>query len=473
MDEEPEPDSQDEQPGRRRRLDGPRTRAARIGRRIWPENPGSWRRTALTILCCYLTGLVVVNAGSNRATGWVVDHIFPRPSTALDRQSVDAAWDAIQSDYYIRGVPGSLGTLGSEQGMVAALKQEYNDRFTALFTPDQSSQFNSDLAGQRTGSIGIAIEARCGAEQICASGQPSTEVVIEEVLRGQPADRAGIRNGDVLLAVGGTAVTSLGKTPDDQINALTQQNLIRGQAGTAVTLTLRRGRHSFDVTVTRADLQIPTVYSQRFGSVLYVQITEFSEATGNDLQGLLKGNLAGVTAVVLDLRGNRGGYVDAARTTASQFLTPGGRVQDVVVRRGRLSNSNDPNSADQVEHDTVESGGVATGVKLVVLTDGDTASSAEIVTAALRDYNRAQIVGAKTFGKGSVQLDHPLPDGDVLHLTIEKWFGPDGESIDGQGIVPDEAVALPSPDDQFAMATQSADPSRDPQFEAALHLAGG
>jgi carboxyl-terminal processing protease len=443
----------------------------RIGRRIWPEEPGTWRRVALTVLCCYLTGLIVVNAGGNKATGWVVEHIFPRPATALDQQSLDAAWTAIQGDYYIRGVPGNLGTLGSEQGMVDALKQKYSDRFTALFTADQSSQFNNDLAGQRSGSIGIAIEPRCSAERLCASGQQATEIVIEDVLRGEPADKAGIKNGDVLIAAGGTKVTSLGKTPEDQITALTQQNLIRGTAGTDVTLTLRRGRHTLDVTVRRADLQIPTVYDTKLGSVLYVQITDFAASTGDDVQSLLKRDLGGATAVILDLRGNRGGYVDAARTAARQFLTPGGRVQDVVVRRGRLSNSNDPASAEQVEHDTVEAGGVAQNVKLVLLADGGTASAAEIVTAALRDYNRAQVVGEKTFGKGSVQLDHPLPDGDVLHLTIEKWFGPNGETIDGQGITPDQTVTLPDPDSRFSMAAQSPDASQDPQLQAALKLA--
>jgi carboxyl-terminal processing protease len=107
----------------------------------------------------------------------------------------------------------------------------------------------------------------------------------------------------------------------------------------------------------------------------------------------------------------------------------------------------------------------------VVLVDGGTASASEIVTAALRDDHRATVVGATTYGKGSVQLDFPLPDGSDLHLTVEKWYGPDGESIDGRGITPDDQVSLPSPDDLFTLEAQSASPSQDPQFQAALALA--
>jgi carboxyl-terminal processing protease len=109
----------------------------------------------------------------------------------------------------------------------------------------------------------------------------------------------------------------------------------------------------------------------------------------------------------------------------------------------------------------------------VVLVNGGSASASEIVTAALRDYHRATVVGTTTYGKGSVQLDFPLPDGSDLHLTVEKWYGPDGESIDGTGITPNDVVSLPSPSDLFTLEAESADPSQDPQLQAALSIAGG
>src|SRR5581483_2810035 len=176
------------------------------------------------------------------------------------------------------------------------------------------------------------------------------------------------------------------------------------------------------------------------------------------------------------LRGNPGGLVSEAQTIASQFLQPiKGKQDDVVVRRGRMTTSSQdplgvPGTAEKVEHDAILSGGVALTPKLVVLVDGDSASASEIVAAALHDYDRGQLVGEKTFGKGSVQEDFPLPGGADLHLTVERWFGPDGESIDGTGITPDRTVALPNTDDQFRIDAQSVDPSQDPQLQAALQL---
>ena len=140
----------------------------------------------------------------------------------------------------------------------------------------------------------------------------------------------------------------------------------------------------------------------------------------------------------------------------------------VVVRRGRLTSTAAPQSAEKVEVDTIQSGGVALTPRLAVLVDGDTASAAEIVTAALHDYQRGPVVGQKTFGKGSVQEDFPLPDGSDLHLTVERWYGPNGESIDVSGITPDRAVALNSRDNRFRLDAEGPDAAVDSQLQAAL-----
>src|SRR4029077_12317569 len=135
------------------------------------------------------------------------------------------------------------------------------------------------------------------------------------------------------------------------------------------------------------------------------------------------------------------------------FLVPSAGEADVVVRRGRLNSSADPSSADTVERDAIKPGGLDPTRPVAGLVGGDSASAAEIVTAALHDYHRATVVGVKTFGKGSVQQDFELPDGNDLHLTVEKWFGPDGESIDGTGIDPDKPVALAG-DTRFELDAQ-------------------
>jgi carboxyl-terminal processing protease len=223
------------------------------------------------------------------------------------------------------------------------------------------------------------------------------------------------------------------------------------------------------VTATREDLQIPSVYSQAFGSALYVEVTSFANDTANAVRDQLQRGLgAGATSIILDLRHNGGGYVTAAQSLASQFLTRGGQEQNVVVRRGRMDSNGDPSTATNVIQDQIEDGGVAPIARLAVIVDADTASAAEIVSAALKDYHRGTLVGQKTFGKGSVQVDFTLPDGNDLHLTVEKWFGPGGESIDLQGITPDHTVALPSPDDRFSLDAQSVDAAQDPQLQAAL-----
>ncbi len=437
----------------------------------WPRlHAGFWSHAAVAVLGLYLGGLLVANLGAV-PFGPGLASIFPRFG-GLDETSIQTAWQDIQGNYVLRGVPGSLGTQASEAALVQALDTTYGDRFSTFFTRSQYQQFSAAINQQRSGSIGIALEERCAGASLCATGESPTLLAIEDVLHGQPAEHAGLRNGDVLVAVGQTRISSLGAAPDQQLSKVSA--LIDGAAGTSVTLTVERGTAELSFTVKRANLQIPTVYSRMFGTVLDLQVTSFGASTAQDAVAQLKTELAGgATAVVLDLRGNGGGYVTAAVTLASQFLTRHGAEQDVVVRRGRMDLQGQPSTAETVIHDQIQSGGLAPTLPLVVLVDGGTASASEIVTAALRDYHRASVVGATTFGKGSVQLDFPLPDGSDLHLTVEKWYGPGGESIDGKGITPDDPVSLPSPDDLFTLEAQSANPSQDPQLQAALAAAQG
>ncbi len=422
------------------------------------------------VLCLYLGGLLVANLG-NLPFGSALASIYPRFG-GLDETSLQVAWQDIENNYVLRGVPGSVGTDATEAALVQAIDSTYGDRFSAYFTKSEYRQFTAAVNQDRSGSIGVSIEEVCAGATLCASGQDPTELALEDVLHGQPAERAGLRNGDVLVAVGATQVASLGTSLDDQLSNLS--NRIDGAAGTAVTVTVDREGARLAFTVTRENLQVPTVYSRMFGTVLDLQVTSFGEDTGQDAVASLKSGLAGgATAVVLDLRGNGGGYVTSAVTLASQFLTRHAGEQDVVVRRGRMDLRGQPTTAATVIHDQIQSGGLAPAIPLVVLVDGGSASASEIVTAALRDYHRATVVGTTTYGKGSVQLDFPLPDGSDIHLTVEKWYGPGGESIDGTGIAPGDVVSLPSPSDLFSLEAESADPSQDLQLQAALAIARG
>jgi carboxyl-terminal processing protease len=441
----------------------------------WWRSPAavSVGRSLGVVAACYLSALLAVNLSTSSLSG-VVERILPHigGGASVDQTSIAAEWQAIQENYVIRAVPSSDGTQGAEQGIVQILHDTYNDRFSAFLSAAQYQELSSTLGGRRNGSIGVAVEARCAGASICAAGQTPDEAVLEEVLVNQPADRGGVHRGDVLVAVDGVTLASLGSDESTRIDRAA--NKVRGPVGTMVRLTVERGGHVLTVTATRENLQIPSVYTHLFGHVLYMQVTGFDTDTG-DLarRQLVAGIAAGATSIILDLRENGGGYVSAAQSLVSEFVAPSATRKDVVVRRGRLSAGGSPSSAQEVVHDAIQRGGVALTQPLVVLVNGDSASASEITTAALRDYHRATVVGEKTFGKGSVQVDYPLPGGADLHLTVERWYGPDGESIEGSGITPDRTVALASPDARYELDAQSAPAAGDAQLQAALTLLGG
>ncbi|HXA30600.1 MAG TPA: S41 family peptidase [Candidatus Angelobacter sp.] len=451
--------------------DAPEPREARPGRSRQGLIVG-----ALVVAACYVTGLAVNNLATGDAAS-AINRIFPRigQGNTVDSSGVAATWRIVQQEYVLRSLSADTGTQGAETGIINLLKQDYNDRFSNYYTADQYAQLQRNLTGQRLGSIGIALEARCAGETICGQSATPTELVLEEVLHNQPAEQAGLKSGDVLVSVDGKELATL--EPDVNKRLDRAASLVRGDPGTQVTIGVLRKGQPLSFTVTRKNLSIPAVYSQRFGSVLDIEVTGFDDKSGDAFRKQLQDGInGGATSVILDLRGNPGGLVSEAQSIASQFLQPiKGKQDDVVVRRGRMSTSTsnplgEPGTAQKVEHDTILSGGVALTPKLVVLVDENSASASEIVAAALHDYNRGQLVGQKTFGKGSVQEDFPLPGGADLHLTVERWFGPNGESIDGTGITPDRPVTLADPDHRFRLDSQSADPSADAQFQAALAM---
>lgn len=436
------------------------------------------RRAAVTVTLCYLTALVVLNLSTSAAAASFIARLFPTfGGQSLNQASIAAEWAAIEQNYVIRGVPSGPATAAAQEGIVQYLHDTYNDRFSAYLTPAQYQQLTSTLGGVRSGSIGIALEARCPGETICSSNQTPTEPVFEDVLTGSPADRAGVQRNDVLVAVDGHALSSLAPDVTTQIDRAA--SLIRGSVDSTASLTVRRAAAgagaptTLTLTVTRANLQVPSVFSTLMGHVLYLQVTGFDTDTGDAARTQLQAGIRnGATAIILDLRENGGGYVTAAQSLVSEFVQPTATQKSVVIRRGRLVSAANPGTAQDVVDDAIEPGGVALTEPTVVLVDGNSASAAEITTAALRDYHRASIVGEKTFGKGSVQVDFPLPDGADLHLTVERWYGPDNENIDGTGIAPDHPVTLASPDLRYRLDAQSPAASSDTQLQEALAVLG-
>jgi carboxyl-terminal processing protease len=267
---------------------------------------------------------------------------------------------------------------GARRGMVAAA----GDKYTAFFNRKEAAEFDSDLSGSIGGGIGTQIGLR------------DNRVTIIKVLKDTPAEKAGLQAGDTLIAVNGESMD--GKTTDDAVKK------IRGDIDTTVKLTIARGSETKDVTITRKEIIAPSVDSQITGQLATITVSRFDKDTGQRVrEAAEKAKAAGVKGVILDLRGNPGGYLNAAQDVSSVWLND---KLVVTEKRGdketeRLKSGKNP---------------VLEGVPTVVLVDENSASASEIVAGALKDNKAATLVGTKTYGKGSVQQLLTLSDGALL-----------------------------------------------------------
>jgi carboxyl-terminal processing protease len=237
-------------------------------------------------------------------------------------------------------------------------------------------------------------------------------------------------------------------------------NLIRGPSGSHVTITVQRGTaaSTLDVDVQRLDFTSPSVVSLMVDTdVLYVRIYQFGTNTQTELDSQLSKALPGARGVILDLRDNPGGLVDAATRAISEFVSSG----EAFEQRDRNG---------QVERQNVTGTHPAPTIPLIALVNANSASASEITAGSLQARGRAMLVGTKTFGKGSVQLDYPLLDGSDLHITIKHWFLPNGQSVDKVGLTPDYAVSLPNRADMFDVVEPARGHAGDTQLNRALEL---
>jgi carboxyl-terminal processing protease len=318
------------------------------------------------------------------------------------------AWDRVEAYFYGELPSPQERTYGAIREALTLLDDPYT-----IFVEPQPRELERDRLRGAFGGIGVTLwrDAEGG---VVLSPYPDF-----------PAERAGVREGDVLLAVDGDPVTP--RTSADDVSAW-----LHGEVGTAVTLTLSRPpTPPFDLAITREEIQVPSVAWRVLDEAPgtgYVHVEGFTERTGEEMKTALQElREAGVSSLVLDLRGNSGGLIDPAVATASQFLEDG----VVLVELGRDG---------QERTFRVQRGGIATDVPLAVLVDGGTASAAEIVAGALQDYRRAPLVGERTFGKGAVQQIYDLSDGSSLHVTSAIWLTPDRHRIEGEGLMPDVTV---------------------------------
>jgi carboxyl-terminal processing protease len=346
-------------------------------------------------------------------------------------------WQIVERDFYDKSqIDHQKLIYGAIKGMVDAV----GDPYTVYQTPAQREVSDTDLRGSFDG-IGIQVDMK------------DNRLTVVAPIEGSPAEAAGFRPGDVVLAVDGKSIS--GKTLNDTVG------LIRGRRGTPVTLTVLRpdSPEPVEITVVRAEIKLKSVRARMLdGQVGYLRISSFSASTGTEMANGVK-ELIGqqVRGIVVDLRNNPGGYLSTSVEAAAQFVDPG-----TVVLYQQNGNG------DRKTYRT-EGGGIATELPIVVLVNRGSASASEILAGALRDNGRAVLVGEKTFGKGTVQNVHELSDKSGLRVTTAQWLTPSEQPIQGVGLLPDQVVELPP------TATISAEATRadDAQLDAAVrHLLG-
>jgi len=332
------------------------------------------------------------------------------------------AWNSIQQKFFAStAVDGREMTYGAIRGMLAALM----DRYTVFVEPPQH-QLETDTYDGGFGGIGVTINIE---------GQSTTILHVHE---GSPAERAGLQQGDIILSVDGTRLAGLGL---DEVVLL-----VRGPTGTSVELTVERsGQPRLTFSIKRERIDVPSLASKTLSDDIgYVHIEFFSSRTGAELERAIKELQARrVRALILDLRGNGGGVVDSATKVLSKLIGRGIAYRE-VTKDGQEFRHPIPFDANAVDW------------PLAVLIDRGTASSAEIVAAAIRDHRRGLLIGATSYGKGSVQGVFPLSDGSSVHVTLARWLSPDGHPIEGVGLEPDLDVPGTDPDQQDDLVLQRA-----------------
>lgn len=340
----------------------------------------------------------------------------------LDLTDVQQTYRTLKSKYN-----GELDAQKLVQYASKGLVEATGDDYTQYYTADEAKKLRDDLSGNIGGGIGAELGLRNG------------RVTVIRPLKGTPAEEAGVQAGDVFLAVNDEVVQ--GRTVDDVVK------VVRGEVGSTVKLLLERGAEHKEISVKREEIVAPDVEIDIQDNVGVIKLARFDiESAGKVRAAAQDMKRQGVAGVVLDLRGNGGGYLQAGVDVAGVWLND----KVVVAEKGSTEKTREERSGRSA---------ILEGMPTVVLIDAGSASASEIVAGALRDHKAATVMGEKSYGKGSVQEMVDLINGDMLKVTIANWYTPEGKSISKEGIKPDEKVELTSDD---------INNNRDPQLDAAL-----
>lgn len=406
----------------------------------------NWYTVALqAVLALIVAGALVV---SSFAGGWLAyDRVFAYMGTAKpisppeamsaggdgNETSMSLLWEAVQllrDHYYGGGVPeGSQLTYSAIRGVLNAT----DDQFTTFVDPEHAKLLREDMQGEFQG-IGATVRMN-----------DSDELMIVSPIPGSPAQEAGLRSGDIILAADGQRLKGM--------TVMEAVTIIRGPQGSTIELeVLREGEGTFTVDITRDTIEIPTVESRIIAeegqpTLGYLKLNDFNARATDELRDALRQlESDGAEGLVLDVRNNPGGFLRTAIEVTSQFIEEG---EIVLIER----------TQEEEQIHRARSGGLWLDKPMVVLVNGGSASASEILAGAIQDHERGMLVGTTTFGKGSVQAPHTLSDDSSLRVTIARWFTPDDRMIHEKGIEPDVSVELTAADERN---------SRDPQLEQAI-----
>lgn len=350
--------------------------------------------------------LVVVIALSFGGGFFFGFNTLPRSGEGLD--IVGQAWNIIFTDYVDKSKLNSDNlSRAAIEGMVEAL----NDPYTSYLEAEYYKLISSDFEGEFSG-IGASITVK------------DKQLIIFAPITGSPAEKAGIRAGDIILKIDDKSVADMGLAE--------AVNKIRGADNTSVKLLiLHEGEtEPVEIEIIRSRVEVPSVRFEMMLDIAYINITNFTRRTGDELSAILQ-TLPEKKAkgIVLDLRGNPGGILESAVAVTSHFLSDG-----IVVT---IKNNEGNMATYEVDKSTP-----TTDLPMVVLIDKGSASSSEVVAGALQDYGRATLAGDITYGKGSATVIISLKDGSGLNITYARWLTPNGRLIEGQGIEPDIILDL-------------------------------
>ena len=411
-------------------------------------NPKGWisSLSASTLLGAVV--LVVLSFGGGYLTGQRLPlHPIAAVSDSSEPTDVDfspvwKAWNLLNENFVPAAVASTspIATTTAQQnqdkvwGMISGLAASLNDPYTFFLPPVENQQFSSDMSGSFEG-VGMEIDVKDGI------------LTVISPLTGTPASAAGVKAGDQILKIDGVSTTGL--------DVSTAVDSIRGPAGSTVTLTMMRAGWDGpkDIKVTRQVINVPVVTTKKLDNGIFVlTLSEFT-ANSPDLfrNGLRDFVESGDNKLILDMRGNPGGYLEAAVEIGSWFLPSG----DTIVTEDYAGHQ------ANVVHRSYGYDIFNKNLKMVILVDGGTASASEILASALRSYGVAQLVGVNTFGKGVVQQLFDITPDTTIKITVARWLTPDGSQIPHTGIIPD--VNVPITDAQVAAG-------KDPQMDKAVEI---